>query len=272
MMNAIIEALSIPIILNAFIAMLFAGSTLSLVGVIIIPLHLMTMRFTLMHVGLFGAAIALAFNLSPTLFAYVFVVSISFIMGLITRDKKEKASSVGAFFMTGSLAGAFVILAATNVPAMEVFDIFAGNILLMNRIDLILTIALGIIVILFFTVLYREIQLILLNPELAQVLGVPVKMIMNLIFIILGFSVATALKLVGALLVDALLFLPAVAALRISKNFFTTLILTSLFGFLTALSGFLVALFFNLPIGASSALSATLILIVVFLYAHITKK
>ncbi len=76
MMNAIIEALSIPIILNAFIAMLFAGSTLSLVGVIIIPLHLMTMRFTLMHVGLFGAAIALAFNLSPTLFAYVFVVSI----------------------------------------------------------------------------------------------------------------------------------------------------------------------------------------------------
>ena len=271
-MSTIIEALNIPVILHAFIAMLFAGSTLSLVGVIIIPLHLMTMRFTLMHVGLFGAAIALAFNLSPTLFAYVFVVSISFLMGLITRDKKEKASSVGAFFMTGSLAGAFVILAATNVPAMEVFDIFAGNILLMNRIDLILTIALGVIVILFFTVLYREVQLILLHPELAQVLGVPVKIIMNLIFIILGFSVATALKLVGALLVDALLFLPAVAALRISKNFFTTLILTSLFGFLTALSGFLVALFFNLPIGASSALSATLILIVVFLYAHITKK
>ncbi|NCB02513.1 MAG: metal ABC transporter permease [Spirochaetia bacterium] len=271
-MNTIIEALSIPIILHAFIGMLFAGSTLSLVGVIIIPLHLMTMRFTLMHVGLFGAAIAIAFNLSPTLFAYFFVVTISLIMGLLTRDKKEKASSIGAFFMTGSLAGAFVILAATNVPAMEVFDIFAGNILLMNNIDLFLTIFLGIVVILFFTITYREIQLILLNPELAQVLGVPVKMMMNLIFIILGFSVATALKLVGALLVDALLFLPAVAALRISKNFFSTLLLTSLFGFLTAFLGFLVALFFSLPIGASSALVSTLILALVYLFAYITKN
>ncbi len=270
-MNTIIEALQIPIILHAFIAMLVAGSTLSLVGVIIIPLHLMTMRFTLMHVGLFGAAIALALNLSPTLFAYLFVVTISFVMGLITRDKKEKASSVGAIFMTGSLAGAFVLLAATNVPAMEVFDIFAGNILMMNRVDLFLTIILGAIVILFFSIMRREIQLILLNPELAHVLGVPVKMVMNIIFIILGFSVATALKLVGALLVDALLFLPAVASLRISRNFHQAITFTSLFGFLTALSGFLIALFFSLPIGASSALSATVIVMGVYITAHVAK-
>ena len=270
-MNTILEALSIPIILHAFIAMLFAGGTLSLVGVIIIPLHLMTMRFTLMHVGLFGAAIAVAFNLSPTIFAYLFVVTISLTMGLLTREKKEMASSIGAIFMTGSLAGAFVVLAATNVPAMEVFDIFAGNILLMNSADLVMTIFLGISIILFFTICYREIQLILLNPELAHILGVPVKMMMNLIFIILGFCVATALKLVGALLVDALLFLPAVAALRLAKNFLSTLILTSLFGFLTSLFGFVVALFLGLPIGASAALVSTMLLVLVFMYARIVR-
>jgi len=260
-MNILIEALSIQVIANAAIAMVCAGFSLSLVGTIIIPLHLVAIRFTLMHVGLFGAALALAFSMNPTISAYIAVLSVSLLMGILTKSKKEHASSIGAIFMTASLAGAFVILAVTNVPAMEIFDIFAGNILLMSSLDVTITVILGAIIVLFFIICYREIQLILLNPELAQVLGVPIKTMMNIIFIVLGLAVATALRIVGALLVDALIFLPAVAALRISRSFLSTLILTSLFGGLTAIGGFLMALYLNLPLGAATALMSTMIII-----------
>ncbi len=271
-MNTLIEALNIPVIRNAAIAMVFAGFSLSLVGTIIIPLHLVAIRFTLMHVGLFGAAIALAFSVEPTILAYIAVLSVSLLMGILTKNKKEMASSIGAIFMTTSLAGAFVILAISEVPAMEIFDIFAGNILLMSTLDVNLTVLLGIIIILFFICCYREIQLILLNPELAQVLGVPIKPMMNIIFIVLGLAVATALRLVGALLVDALIFLPAVAALKIAKNFFSTLLLTSLFGGITALGGFLMALYLNLPLGAATALMSTIIIIFTFIGAKISSN
>jgi zinc transport system permease protein len=271
-MNTIVEALSIPVIRNAAIAMVFAGFSLSLVGTIIIPLHLVALRFTLMHVGLFGAAVALAFTINPTIFAFIAVLSISLLMGVLTKSEKEKASSIGAIFMTTSLAGAFIVLAISDVPAMEIFDIFAGNILLMSTLDVTMTIFLGFIIILFFITCYREIQLILLNPELAQVLGVPVQTMMNIIFIMLGIAVATALRLVGALLVDALIFLPAVAALRIARNFLSTLILTSLFGGLTALGGFLIALFLDLPLGASTAMMSTLIIIVTFIGAKLITR
>ncbi len=272
----LLEALAIPLILYAFIAMLSAGATLSLVGVIIIPLHLVTLRFTLMHVGLFGAAFGIALGLHPTITAYVLVLNVSILMGIITREKKESASSVAALFMTLALGGAFLLLALVDVPAMEVFDIFAGNILLLRQVDLWGTLLLGLFILLFFTVNYRELQLILLHTDLAHVLGVPVQAIMSMIFIILGLAVATALRLVGALLVDALLFLPALAALRVAKNFLSTLILTSVFGFLTALSGFLLALYINLPIGASTAVSSSLIVLVtysgVYIHRRITKE
>ncbi|MDC7245563.1 MAG: metal ABC transporter permease [Sphaerochaetaceae bacterium] len=260
-MNTLMEALSIPVIANAAVGMICAGLSLSLVGTIIIPLHLVAIRFTLMHVGLFGAALALAFGINPTALAYIAVLSVSLLMGILTKNRKEQASSIGAIFMTSSLAGAFVVLAVTNVPAMEIFDIFAGNILLMSPLDVTMTVVLGLLIILFFITCYREIQLILLNPELAQVLGVPIKPMMNIIFIVLGLAVATALRLVGALLVDALIFLPAVAALRISRNFLSTLILTSVFGALTAIGGFLMALYINLPLGAATALMSTVIII-----------
>ncbi len=268
----LLEALAIPLILYAFIAMLSAGATLSLVGVIVIPLHLVTLRFTLMHVGLFGAALAIALGTNTTLTAYVLVLAVSLLMGFLTKERKEEASSVAALFMTFALGGAFLLLALVDVPAMEVFDIFAGNILLLRSIDLWGTLLLGLFIILFFIFNYRELQLILLHTDLAHVLGVPVQAIMSLIFIILGLAVATALRLVGALLVDALLFLPALAALRIAKNFLASLLLTSLFGFLTALTGFLLALYANLPIGASTAVTSSLIVLFIYTGEYIYRR
>jgi zinc transport system permease protein len=260
MIERLAMAFSIPVIRYAFFGMLVAGGTLSLLGVIIVSLHLTAIRFTLMHVGLLGAAAGLSLGYSPTLGAFILVIGTSVVMGRLGKEKSLSASSVSGLFMTGSLAGAFLLLAATGVPAMNVFDIFAGNILLMTKGDLIFIIVLGIGILGVFWVAYREIQLVLLDKDLARSLGLPVDAIVTGMFLLLGIGVATALRLVGALLVDAIILLPGIAALRFARNFGMALFLSALFGILACTGGFFLSLFLNLPLGASAAMVSTLIL------------
>lgn len=265
MIETITTAFSIPLIRHAFIGMTIAGSTLSLLGVIIVSLHLTAIRFTLMHIGLLGAAAGLALGYSSTFGAFTLVVLASLYMGTLVQKKRVAASSVSGLFMTGSLAGAFLLLSATGVPAMQVFDIFAGNILMMGLGDLYFTAAVGVLILLIFITAYREIQLVLVDRELALVLGVPVETVMTGMFLLLGLGIATALRLVGALLVDAIILLPGMAALRIARNFGMALFLSGLFGLLVAVGGFFGALLCNLPVGASSAMVSTIILGLVLL-------
>jgi ABC-type Mn2+/Zn2+ transport system permease subunit len=155
---------------------------------------------------------------------------------------------------------------------MQVFDIFAGNILMLSQTDLIATASVGLLIILSFIIAYREIQLVLLNRDLAQILGVPIETMMVILFVLLGLGIATALRLVGALLVDAIILLPGIAALRFARSFGGALMLSSLFGMVTTVGGFTVALLFNLPVGASAAMTATVLLGLSLLTANLIKR
>ncbi|MFP4067344.1 MAG: metal ABC transporter permease [Spirochaetaceae bacterium] len=153
-MSELRSILSIPVIRNALIGMVFAGATLSLLGALVVSLHLQVMRFMLMHVGLLGAA--------------------------------------GGLFMTGSLAAAFILLARAGVPAMDVFAVFAGNILMPGTGDLAAVIVLGAVILAALILFYREIQLVLYDAERAQALGVRVRAVILGLFLLLGAGIAAA--------------------------------------------------------------------------------
>ncbi len=268
-MSEALELLSIPVIRHAFLGMLIAGATLSTLGVVIVSLHLMALRFTLMHVGLLGAAAGLSLGFSATAGAFVLVPTASVLMGTLGQRYRFTASSMTGFFMTGSLAGAFLLLARAGVPAMDVFGIFAGNILMLTRTDVVMVAVLGVVVVLAFAIGYREIQAVLLDRDLALALGVPVEAVIAGMFLLLGAAVAIALRLVGALLVDAVILLPGIAALRFARGFGSALLLSSLFGTIACVGGFVVALQFDLPIGASAAAVSSALL---GLSALVTRK
>src|SRR5690606_15000611 len=97
----------------------------------------------------------------------------------------------------------------------------------------------------------RELQAVLYHRELATALGVPARLVWYGILGLTGAAVAVAIRLVGALLVDALLLLPAMAALPLARSLAGAFVLTSTFGLLAALAGAAASLAFDWPIGAS---------------------
>ncbi|MCL6612817.1 MAG: metal ABC transporter permease [Peptococcaceae bacterium] len=254
------EYLQVPIFQRALLAALVAGGTVSLLGVVIVMLNLTTMRFALMHMALLGGAAGLAFGASPLAGATAAIVLGSLFLGPFSERLRLDAGITGAFFMTGSIALAFVLFYKAGVPALDVFGLFTGSLLSLSRDDLLAVAGLGAAILLVYACLFREIQLVFYDPEQAEWLGVPAKRIKNALLFLTGLSIGVAMKVVGALLIDALILIPAMTAMRLSRSLLQILVLSSFFGTAAAAGGLLISMALDMPSGAAITLTGVCLL------------
>jgi zinc transport system permease protein len=166
--------------------------------------------------------------------------------------------------MTGAIALAFLIFYVAGIPAMDVFGLFAGSILTLTPSDLIVLTSLSVIILLVFFFFYRELQLLFYDENQAQWLGVPAEGIKNILLFMTGVAIGVVMKIVGALMIDAIILLPAMAALRVGRNFFQLLLWTSVFGLLTTCGGLLLSMLLDFPTGASIAMTGIVVLLATF--------
>ncbi|WP_277755845.1 metal ABC transporter permease [Paenibacillus luteus] len=250
---------------RALLACTIAGGCLSLIGIVVIQFQLTVVRFALMHLSLLGGALGMLIGTKPMWGAMVAIVIGSLLFGPLSSKINLEPAITGAFLMTGSLAAALMLFHVGGVPAMEVFGLFAGSILTLTALDFWLLGIVSLIIVSLFTLFYREIQLVLHDADQAQWLGVPVSTIRNSLLFLTGIAIGISMKLVGALLIDALLLLPAMAATRIAKTYKQLLVFSVLFGLICAVGGFILSLLLNLPTGATITMFGVLLLGICYL-------
>lgn len=269
---SILAYFNYPIFVRALLASILAGGILSLVGIAIVVLNLTTIRFALMHIALLGASIAIILSFSPVGGAMIAIACGAWFLGPIADRLKIDTALGGALFMTGSLALAFFLFYQAGIPAMDAFDVFTGNILALTKVDIYSLATVALVVLVLIIVFYREIQLMLYNSELAETLGIKSKFVRNTILLVCGLSLGVAMRLVGALLVDAIILLPALGALQIGTGLISVLVATSILGLFSTVGGLLLALKFNWPLGVTITLTGVLVLGIVTIVKSILNK
>jgi ABC-type Mn2+/Zn2+ transport system permease subunit len=252
----LLDYLKVPLFQKAFLGAFLSGAGLSLLGVVVLTLNLTTVRFALMHVALFGAAVSMVAGFPPLAGAMIGIGIASLLLGPAGDYIKIDTGVTGVLFMTGSLGLAFMLFYKAGVPAMDAFSLFTGSILALKPSDLWAIGILAAVIILVFMAFYREIQMVLYNPILAEGLGVPVKFIRNSLLLLTGLAIGVNIRMVGALLIDAAVLLPAVAALTLARGLKEALILSAVFGIMSQVGGLVVSMVFDLPSGASITLVA----------------
>ena len=257
------DYMQIPLFQRAMIAAVVTGATLPLLGVVIATLNLTVIRFALMHAGLLGAAIGLSLGIPPLTGALATIGISSLLLGPWSDRMKVDTGLTGAFFMTGTMAVAFLLFYKAGVPAMEAFALFTGSLLTVTSREVWFVAALGAVVAGCFTLFYREVQLVLYNQELAESLGVPVGIIRNSLLLLTGLAIGLAIRVVGALLIDGLILLPGLSALSLARDLRSALLLSSLFGIGSAVGGFTLSLFFDVPTGPTITLVGVVLLAVI---------
>jgi zinc transport system permease protein len=230
-----------------------AGAVFPLTGVFVLRLNLVTLRFTLMHGTMLGAAIALAVGANQVLLAAAVNVSLVALIALSGRRNGLGAGTLTTFLMVTTIGLAFVVIYRFGVPAKDTLAILWGNLFALTPVDALLTVAFAGATLGFVLPLFGKLRALLFSPEVAFSAGVNSQALQRAILAFVGLTVAFAVRLVGALLLDALLLLPAIVASFYARSTRQLFVLASLVGLTSSVLGFFASLWLDIP--ASSAVT-----------------
>ncbi|MFK0216285.1 metal ABC transporter permease [Streptomyces sp. NPDC090298] len=249
---------------RAGLALLVAAIALPVVGVVIVGLDIMPVRFAMMHVALLGIAVGLVTGIDPMVCALVACALSGAGIAPLARTPGGLSGAMG-LLMSLAIAAALLVLAVSGVNASGAFALLWGSILSVGTPDLVVLGVLAVVVPGLFWWRRREIGLLLYDRELAECSGVPVRALTTALLVLVAVAVAGAIRLTGALLVDALTLLPALAARRLGGSLRSITLWAIGIGVAVNLTGFLVALRLDWPPGPVLVLTAGAVALAVHL-------
>ncbi|GGV07152.1 metal ABC transporter permease [Streptomyces spectabilis] len=253
----------VPVQRAAF-ALLLAAVGLPIVGVVIVGLDIMPVRFAMMHVALLGIAVGLLTGLDPMLCALVACALAGAGVAPLARTPDGLSGAMG-LLMSMAIAAALLVLSVAGVNASGAFALLWGSILSVTTADIVVVAVLAVVVPALFLWRRRDLALLLYDRELAQCSGVRVGGLTVVLLVLVAVAVAGAIKLTGALLVDALTLLPALAARRLGNRLTTIALWAVAIGVVVNTTGFLLALWLDWPPGPVLVLLAGAVVLAVHL-------
>lgn len=245
--------------IRAFGAGIAIGIVAPIIGMFLVVRRYSLMADTLAHVSFAGVAIGLLLQINPILSAIGLSVLASFGIESLQNKKKIFGESVLALFLSGSLAIAVVIISLANGFNSNLFSYLFGSISTVSTSDLWVTLALAIVVFSTVVLLYKELFFASFDTELAEASGLPVKALNLVVVVLAAIAVALSIRIVGVLLIGALMVIPVISAMQLGKGFKTTLLLSVVFSLVSVVAGLFVSYYFNLASGGAVVLVALLI-------------
>ncbi len=208
----------------------------------------------LSHAAFGGAALALLLGLNLSLGGAVFAGLLAIVLALWTRKGEISEDSAIGMLVAASMALGVVCLSLRKRYTQDVFSFLFGNILAVLPVDLIFGLVAAILTVGCILLLRRSLVSATFHEEMAKVEGVRVDSIRILLFVLTAVAVVAAMKVVGAILVSALLVMPGVIALLIARRFTSVQVAALLIGLAAVIVGMFLSYLLNLPSGATIAL------------------
>jgi zinc transport system permease protein len=208
------------------------------------------------HVAFAGVAAGILLDVSPILTALVAAV----LGGVAIEVLRSKGGTAGdqalaLVFYTGIAAGVVLVSAAGSLN-VDLFQYLFGSILTVTRTDLVVIAALGAVGLATVVLLYRPLAAIVVDEEGARVAGVPIGALNITVAALAAVTVALSMRVVGILLVAALMVLPVSAASRIAWSMRSAFVLSIVIGLASALVGLTISYYADLPPGGAIVLVA----------------
>lgn len=254
-----LEIFQYDFMIRSFEAGIAIGVVAPLIGMFLVVRRYSLMADTLAHVSFAGVASGLLLGVNPILAAIVLAVTAAFGIEGLRSSRRIYGESVLALFLSGSLAIAVIILSLAKGFNASLFSYLFGSILTVSSTDLWITIALAVTVLIAVAFLYKELFLASFDVELAEAGGLPVKALNLTIMVLAAIAVALSIRIVGVLLVGALMVIPVISAMQYGKGFRTTLLLSVVFSLISVVLGLFASFYFNLASGGAIVVMALLI-------------
>lgn len=247
---------------RAFQASVLISIIAPILGLFLILRRQSLMADTLSHVSLAGAALGLLLGVNPTWTNVLVVVIVSVILEYLRWVYKSYSEISIAMLMSGGMALALVLMNMSGGSAeMNISSFLFGSIVTISPVQVWMLTGLSMLLIVLYGIFRRPMYSLTFDEETAFTVGLPVKWMSILFNVITGVTIAMIMPIMGALLVSAILILPAAISMRVSKRFIGVIGIGIVVALIGTLSGLVISYYYGTPPGAT----ITLIFISIFI-------
>lgn len=236
-----LEIFQYDFMVRAFAAGITVAIIAPLIGTFLVVRRYSLMADTLAHVALLGVALGFLLKLPPLLTAVITSVAASLGMEKLRENKRLPGDSILAIFLSGSLAIATVLISAARGFNVNLFSFLFGSISTVSSNDIYFIGALAFFSLLAAVLFYKELFLVSLDDELARANGIKTNVFNVILVMMAALSVSLAIKIVGALLIGALMVIPVITAIQFRRGFKQTIAVAILISLFSVISGLFIS-------------------------------
>ena len=244
-----------------FIRAMLAGIGLALttgpLGCFVIWRRMAYFGDTMAHSALLGVALSLFFSLNLMVSVFVVAALVSLILIVLQKRQGLSADALLGILSHATLAIGLVMVAFMTWVRFDLIAFLFGDILAVTPADVAFVWIGGVIVVAVIAYLWRPLLAATVNAELAEAEGLQPERARVIFMLLMALVIAIAMKIVGVLLITALMIIPAAAARRISHSPEQMAILASLLGACAVVLGLVASYFWDTPAGPAIVLAAT---------------
>jgi len=236
---------------RAYLAGSFIAALCAMLGLFLVLRRLSLIGDGLAHVSFGAIALGLFFGFYPFYIAVpVALIASYFILKLTEKAKMYGDAAIGIVSSIG-IAGGVILASLSKGFNVDLFSYLFGNILAISGREVYLSLGLSLAVLLVILLFYNDLFSATFDQEYAKLTGVKTERINLILTSLTAVTVVLAIKVVGVMLVSALLILPAVTALQLAKGFRASMLLSVLTAVLSVIAGITLSFFMDLPAGAT---------------------
>jgi len=243
----------LALLFTSILGAVLAGFVCSTMGVFVVRMNLSSIGYCMSHAAFAGAAFGLMISVDSLISAMVFSFGVAFVLGPLSEKARLESNVVIGFLFSVMIALAFIFL--NFIPGQAAsgaaLRILWGSIFSVGYNDLMFLLLLSFALIFFIALFYKELLAVMFHRKLAESAGVNTKLFYFAVLFFTGFSVSLSLRLVGGLLVFALIINPTSTAYQFFYDFKKIMIFSPVIGIVSCLIGFWLSLVTDFPIGAS---------------------
>lgn len=246
-----LEIFQYNFMIRAFMAGLIIAIIAPIIGIFLIVRRYSLFADTLAHVSLLGIAVGVLTYTNPILTALA-----ASLLGAVGMERLKARTniygeSILALFLSGSLAIATVLISLARGFNANLLNFLFGSITTVQTNDLYLIGGLGAVILGVIYLVYKELFFISFDEEAAKVAGLPVEKLSLLLMILSAFTVALSIRIVGVLLIGALMIIPGITAMQFKRSFKQTILLAVIISLLSVIVGLFASYYFGLASGGS---------------------
>jgi zinc transport system permease protein len=284
------ETLQLPFMQRAFLLGALAAIPFGLIGTFVVVRRIGYLAGAVAHcafggigIGLFlqylltsffaascascGAAVFLEYCLNPMFVSLIVAVASALLIGFVhLRTNEREDTIIGAIWSAGMALG--LLLLEMTPGNVNISNYLFGNILLITPFDVVLVSSLCLIVLLTVMLFFKRLEAVCFDEEFSSIRGISSTFYFQLLLVLTALTVVLMVRIVGIILVIAMLTLPAAAASRFANRLLPTCLYSIVICFICTWAGLLISVCFNLSSGPAIVLTAVAVYMATFCFCR----